>query len=490
MPIKKLFKKVSKVANKVADKIVPKEIAPLLPLAAPFIAPLLPAAAGAGLGSFLGSARFLVPQALAALGSAKTTGEINPISQGLAALSSYASMPKDFTPAEEAYRLANPSEFGTLAADTVEANVPFANTVKANIPVPGEVIPKGFDTSTLDLSFADRARSAVGSAGQQLKDAFDAPGIKGILTKGTLGGSAALSDQAIRQIQEFQAQQEADALAAEEATAAFNQNISDLQDLYAGFLNFPVAGLNMAEGGRVEMSLGGGITALLKAGAQAGKLAQRGIKPFGSKQTYKQNVKKVGMSETQDKMKKAFDIELYNINKVRGPRGNPEAELFDLYEDIASGTRYSMLPQATRNKMLRDIEDSMRNVGVDGGDYQNFMSYLKDEYGFSGAPKSAPGFMADNVIPFMKYKPNPKQKKAEGGIMNAAPGMPDGMQVDGRNGTFIPMGVKEKADDVPAMLSKNEFVMTADAVRGMGGGNVEVGAQRMYDLMNNLEARV
>ena len=490
MPIKKLFKKVSKVANKVADKIVPKEIAPLLPLAAPFIAPLLPAAAGAGLGSFLGSARFLVPQALAALGSAKTTGEINPISQGLAALSSYASMPKDFPPAEEAYMAANPSEFGTLAADTVEANVPFANTIKANIPVPGEVIPKGFDTSTLDLSFADRARSAVGSAGQQLKDAFADPGIKGILTKGTLGGSAALSDQAIRQLQEFQAQQEADALAAEEATAAFNQNISDLQDLYAGFLNFPVAGLNMAEGGRVEMSLGGGITALLKAGAQAGKLAQRGIKPFGSKQTYKQNVKKVGMSETQDKMKKAFDIELYNINKVRGPRGNPEAELFDLYEDIASGTRYSMLPQATRNKMLRDIEDSMRNVGVDGGDYQNFMSYLKDEYGFSGAPKSAPGFMADNVIPFMKYKPNPKQKKAEGGIMNAAPGMPDGMQVDGRNGTFIPMGVKEKADDVPAMLSKNEFVMTADAVRGMGGGNVEVGAQRMYDLMNNLEARV
>ena len=79
---------------------------------------------------------------------------------------------------------------------------------------------------------------------------------------------------------------------------------------------------------------------------------------------------------------------------------------------------------------------------------------------------------------------------AEGGIMNAAPGMPQGMQVDGRNGTFIPMGVKEKADDVPAMLSKNEFVMTADAVRGMGGGDVNAGAQRMYDLMNNLEARV
>ena len=78
----------------------------------------------------------------------------------------------------------------------------------------------------------------------------------------------------------------------------------------------------------------------------------------------------------------------------------------------------------------------------------------------------------------------------EGGIMSTAPGMPQGMQVDGRNGTFIPMGVKEKADDVPAMLSKNEFVMTADAVRAMGEGDVNKGAQRMYDLMNNLEAKV
>ena len=56
-------------------------------------------------------------------------------------------------------------------------------------------------------------------------------------------------------------------------------------------------------------------------------------------------------------------------------------------------------------------------------------------------------------------------------------------------GGFIPpVGIKEKADDIPAMLSNNEFVMTADAVRGMGGGNVELGAQRMYDQMKMLEA--
>ena len=55
-------------------------------------------------------------------------------------------------------------------------------------------------------------------------------------------------------------------------------------------------------------------------------------------------------------------------------------------------------------------------------------------------------------------------------------------------GGFIPpVGVKEKADDIPAMLSNNEFVFTADAVRGMGGGNVEKGAQRLYDQMKMLE---
>ena len=57
-------------------------------------------------------------------------------------------------------------------------------------------------------------------------------------------------------------------------------------------------------------------------------------------------------------------------------------------------------------------------------------------------------------------------------------------------GGFVPVGIKEKADDVPAMLSKNEFVMTANAVRGAGNGSIEKGAQKMYDTMKRLEKRV
>lgn len=60
-----------------------------------------------------------------------------------------------------------------------------------------------------------------------------------------------------------------------------------------------------------------------------------------------------------------------------------------------------------------------------------------------------------------------------------------------KTGGFVPpVGVKEKADDIPAMLSNNEFVFTADAVRAAGGGSVDKGAQIMYDTMKQLEGRL
>ena len=59
-----------------------------------------------------------------------------------------------------------------------------------------------------------------------------------------------------------------------------------------------------------------------------------------------------------------------------------------------------------------------------------------------------------------------------------------------QKGGFVPpIGVKEKADDIPAMLSNNEFVFTANAVRNAGGGSVKEGAKKMYSLMRQLEGR-
>jgi len=75
--------------------------------------------------------------------------------------------------------------------------------------------------------------------------------------------------------------------------------------------------------------------------------------------------------------------------------------------------------------------------------------------------------------------------KKDGGIMNLG-----GKEMDLRSGGFVPLGKKERADDVPARLSKNEFVFTADAVRAAGGGSVQKGAQKMYDTMKMLEKRI
>ena len=64
-----------------------------------------------------------------------------------------------------------------------------------------------------------------------------------------------------------------------------------------------------------------------------------------------------------------------------------------------------------------------------------------------------------------------------------------GMEKDYRQeGGFVPIGGQEKADDVPARLSKNEFVFTADAVRAAGGGDIDAGAEVMENVMENLEA--
>ena len=83
-----------------------------------------------------------------------------------------------------------------------------------------------------------------------------------------------------------------------------------------------------------------------------------------------------------------------------------------------------------------------------------------------------------------KIKEKITMKAKDGGLMDFG-----GKEMDLRGGGFVPIGKKERADDVPARLSKNEFVMTADAVRGAGGGDINKGAKRMYETMNNLEAR-
>ena len=84
---------------------------------------------------------------------------------------------------------------------------------------------------------------------------------------------------------------------------------------------------------------------------------------------------------------------------------------------------------------------------------------------------------------FNTLNPPKRYEVAEGGIMDLG-----GMEKDYREtGGFVDLGAKEKADDVPARLSVNEFVFTADAVRGAGGGDIDKGAEIMENVMKNLE---
>jgi hypothetical protein len=108
----------------------------------------------------------------------------------------------------------------------------------------------------------------------------------------------------------------------------------------------------------------------------------------------------------------------------------------------------------------------------------------------------------ENHEQYLNFYKASKNEKADGGRIEYQEGskepvakktMPlldmDGMEKDYREtGGFVDIGRMERADDVPARLSKNEFVFTADAVRNAGEGDIDKGAEVMYNMMKNLEA--
>ena len=222
-------------------------------------------------------------------------------------------------------------------------------------------------------------------------------------------------------------------------------------------------------------------------------LAARKEAVGGQMRTYMDNYFKFDSeySTMTDKQKNAF-VARYNVRDggrigfQGGSKDNATKinELVDggmdmekAIQKIAPGTKSSV--EFTREelglgplKINQDI-DRMLRKGVD-------IEIIKSMTG-------APDELIQERIQVIRYS------KAKGGLM----GIPVRKNSEGtteldyrKSGGFVPIGVKEKADDVPAMLSKNEFVMTADAVRAAGGGSIEKGAQKMYDTMKKLESRV
>ena len=140
-------------------------------------------------------------------------------------------------------------------------------------------------------------------------------------------------------------------------------------------------------------------------------------------------------------------------------------------------------------KMLRGKADGGR-IGLKGGSgSSNRVAQLILERDYLLSKDEDVSYI-DAELESLGYK-----MKAEGGIMEAK--VPTGQMRENnagvaerdyrQTGGFVPVGIKERADDVPAMLSKNEFVMTADAVRGIGNGSVEEGSKKLYNTMKQAE---
>ena len=146
----------------------------------------------------------------------------------------------------------------------------------------------------------------------------------------------------------------------------------------------------------------------------------------------------------------------------------------------------------------------LMRLGYSEGDLSQSKVYQKWVERYEKNPESPLVTMHENFKKYKTFYESSKNQKAGGGIMRmgyqegskepvAKKTMPlldmGGMEKDYReDGGFVPIGRMEKADDVPARLSKNEFVFTADAVRNAGEGDIDKGAEVMYNMMKNLEA--
>ena len=129
-----------------------------------------------------------------------------------------------------------------------------------------------------------------------------------------------------------------------------------------------------------------------------------------------------------------------------------------------------------------------------GEDFSKSKVYQKWVQRYKADPDSPLVTMHEKADAFKNFYERSKNAQAEGSKEPVAKETMPLLDIGGREmdlraeGGFVPIGRMEKADDVPARLSKNEFVFTADAVRNAGNGSVDKGAEVMYKTMKNLES--
>ena len=448
---KRFVKKITKPVSKVLDKVVPNELKPLLPYAAAFAPYMMPASFG--MGASTGLAGLLKRSAL--------TGGLNLGAQ----LSQEGSE----------------GEFSGLSA-LLAAGQGFGTGTGAQEYLSGLTTAGGSEAAALG-EVADKASmlNDVDAAGAALGSQADLLGNRSLLTKAKDLGLSGLAKTA-GSLQNISSTLQNPGLNMETAKAAmipFTQGSGDLamatarkamQDYeteLAAFNEQAGASQSASNSARRNAIISSMMAANFEQNIIDDTLSQIGLRDGGRVNFDKGGDVEIGIMSIQD----AAENSPMSNESVTQMYVSDSAGVIALADgDAVKGrTMDMMVSGAVEPYGKEDFRDS------DG--YERFVDVFK-EY---------------KMIDDQKNQELNDEGMNKGGIASLNMGgsvLPSGKEMDYRQGGMIPMGSKERADDVPARLSKNEFVMTADAVKAAGGGSVNQGAKRMYELMNNLEARV
>ena len=174
------------------------------------------------------------------------------------------------------------------------------------------------------------------------------------------------------------------------------------------------------------------------------------------------------ISATATALPKALPAErAFDVDETR-------RDIQDFFERRLSGMPASFRPEIMENEEIMELLDEGDQKGLDA-----LMTSLLRNANFDRFRAARGGDTPEE---------NAMQAAGiEGLDLNINPKGVTELDMRETGGFIPPVGVKEKEDDIPAMLSNNEFVFTADAVRGMGDGDVDKGAERMYSMMKRLE---
>ena len=539
---KKIIRKVTKPISKVLDKVVPNEIKPFLPYAAafaPMLAPGMFASGAGGLGSLFKLGKFgggaLLGgglSSLAQLAQEGNEGDINLLSAGLGALSGGMSQ----APAGMFTDMKTPTGSYKSAADAV---------VRPEVSILDKVKNVGLDTLEKGSGILK-----AGAADPFSMEGLKAATIPFSLATGD--AMAAESNLAMKEYEralaEYNEQQGAMGTDAgrREAILAAMQAYNHPEELIESTL----AELGLRNGGRVGLEFGGIPAAVQKVADKQltsnletaqdmqmpmEELVQefielKGRKPNDYDELMDYYRQKYGTGSKISSMTEEMTEEFAANGGIMGRQGYISGGAIKGGLKAIMGMGDEVVDLSKQKEVFRDgpitadflqtvdksiIDPAIRSRDTMGpGGYGMYNNLAEMPAGLQAAElisrirkpgggidyekaelfigKKLKGNETIDELIAMIVKPQRVQKAADGGIMEYNMGgsvLPDGIEMDYRGGGFIPMGSKERADDVPARVSKNEFVMTADAVRAAGGGNVNKGAKRMYELMNNLEAR-